>query len=232
MRLSVIIPALNEAANINGALASAMSAPDVEVIVADGGSIDGTPEMAETAGARVITSAPGRARQMNKGAAAATGDTLLFLHADTHLPDGYQSRIEETLSRPGVIAGAFRLKIGSPRRCLRLIERLANFRSERMGLPYGDQGIFLRKSVFDEAGGFPEQPIMEDYELMRRLKRRGRVALANAAAVTSARRWERLGVIKTTLINQLVIIGYLLGVKPERLKALYSGERRNKTPCL
>jgi len=221
MRLSVIIPAVDEAGNIGDVVGRAMSGPDVEVIVADGGSADGTPGAARASGAKVISTSPGRAHQMNAGAAEATGDVLLFLHADTRLPDGYKRHIEETLSGPGVVAGAFRLSIDSPGLALRIIERLANFRSRRMGLPYGDQGIFLRKRAFDEAGGFPELPIMEDYELMRRLKRRGRVALADAAAVTSARRWERLGVLRTTLINQLVIAGYILGVKPQRLKALY-----------
>jgi len=221
MRLSVIIPAVDEAGNIGDVVGRAMSGPDVEVIVADGGSADGTPGAARASGAKVISTSPGRAHQMNAGAAEATGDVLLFLHADTRLPDGYKRHIEETLSGPGVVAGAFRLSIDSPGLALRIIERLANFRSRRMGLPYGDQGIFLRKRAFDEAGGFPELPIMEDYELMRRFKRRGRVALADAAAVTSARRWERLGVLRTTLINQLVIAGYILGVKPQRLKALY-----------
>lgn len=221
MRLSVIIPALNEAGNIGETIARVLREPGVEVIVVDGGSKDKTAAEATAAGARVITSPPGRALQMNAGAHAASGDTLLFLHADTRLPGDYPMHIEETLSLSSVVAGAFRLRIDSGLKRLRLIEALANFRSQWMGMPYGDQGIFLRKTMFDEVGGVPDMPIMEDYELMRRLKKTGRIAVANACATTSGRRWERLGVLRTTVVNQLVIIGYHMGVPPERLKGWY-----------
>ncbi len=221
MRLSVIIPALNEAGNVGNTVARLLHEPGVEVIVVDGGSADDTAEEAVAAGAKVIASQPGRAVQMNAGANFADGDTLLFLHADTVPPDDYLMHIEQTLSKPGVVAGAFLLRVDSDLPGIRVIERLANFRAQRMGLPYGDQGIFLRKSTLDDVGGVPIMPIMEDYELMRRLKRRGRIAIADAFAVTSGRRWERLGVLRTTVINQLVIIGYHLGMPPERLKGWY-----------
>lgn len=221
MRLSVIIPAINEAGDIGRTVTAARGAPDVEVILADGGSTDDTREEAGKAGAVVVDSEPGRAAQMNAGASAASGDTLLFLHADTILPVGYHTHIDATLSRPGLVAGAFRLAIDSPSGLLRIIEWLANFRSAAFGMPYGDQGIFMRADVFARAGGYPELPIMEDFELMRRLGRIGRIGLADAAAVTSARRWDNMGVFRATLVNQLVIAGYMLGIGPERLRTLY-----------
>lgn len=225
MTLTVIIPAKNEAAHISDTVWLAMREAGVEVVVVDGGSADGTPELARAAGAITISSPPGRAIQMNAGASAASGDTLLFLHADTALPPGYHSHIEDTLAIPGVVAGAFTLRVDSPENGIRIVEWLANFRSRVMRMPYGDQGIFMRAEVFRDAGGFPEIPIMEDYELMRRLNRRGRVVTADASVVTSARRWERLGVLRTTVINQLVIIGYHMGVSPEKLKRLYKREQ-------
>ncbi|HEX9861261.1 MAG TPA: TIGR04283 family arsenosugar biosynthesis glycosyltransferase [Nitrospirota bacterium] len=222
MLLSVIIPALDEAGRIADTIWHAMRAPDVEVIVVDGGSADGTAEIARAAGAEVIVTPPGRASQMNAGASAAAGETLLFLHADTRLPEDYHAHIERALATPGVVAGAFRLRVDTPGNSMRIVEWLANFRSESMRMPYGDQGIFVRAELFRNAGGFPLTPIMEDYELMRQLRRRGRIAIADAEVVTSARRWERMGVLRTTLINQLVIIGYHLGVPPEKLKRLYN----------
>ena len=223
MRISVVIPALNESEYIEGALRSA-SAPGVEIIVADGGSVDGTAEAARALGAKVVVIPPGRAAQMNAGAAAATGDALVFLHADTRLPENYGELIREALSSPGVVAGAFTLSIDSDKRCLRVIERLAGFRTRRLGMPYGDQGIFVSADAFRSVGGFPDIPIMEDYEFVRRLQRRGRLACLDACAVTSARRWERLGALRVTLVNQFIIAGYALGISPARLARWYRGE--------
>lgn len=223
MSISVILPVLNEAALIGAALQRIPRTEDMEVIVVDGGSADGTVSLAEAAGARVIRAGSGRARQMNAGAAVARGEILLFLHADTRLPAGFAGQVRQTLSRPGVVAGAFRLRIHSPRWSLRLIEALANFRSHRLQMPYGDQALFLRRHHFRAATGFANLPIMEDFEFVRRLRRRGRIALAPAAAVTSARRWERLGVLRTTLINQAMILAFLLGVAPARLARWYRG---------
>ncbi len=223
-RISIIIPALDEAANIEAAIASAQAAPGVEIIVADGGSSDGTPGLAAAHGAKVITSPAGRARQMNAGAEAATGDILLFLHADTRLPHGYDAHVREALALPRAIAGAFAFRVDARLRRLRLIEWLANFRSRRLHMPYGDQGIFLRAETFHELGGFPDQPIMEDFELMRRLKRRGRIVNVPEPAVTSARRWLRIGTFRTTMINQVAIVAYWLGVSPARIARWYHRE--------
>jgi rSAM/selenodomain-associated transferase 2 len=221
--ISVIIPTLNEAANLAATLEVLRGVAGVEVVVADGGSRDETVALAEAAGVRLIFSPPGRARQQNAGAAVATGEVLLFLHADTVLPAGFTAAVRSCLARPGVAAGAFRLGIAGEGWGLRLVERLANWRSQRLQLPYGDQGLFLRRRTFVEVGGFPEQEIMEDFELIRRLRKMGRVALLGLAVRTSGRRWRKLGVARTTLLNQLIICGYFLGIAPARLAGWYRG---------
>lgn len=222
--ISVIIPAWNEAALIGSALENIpANGTDVEVIVVDGGSHDATVEIATRLGARVIRTDAGRARQMNAGAAAAKHEILLFLHADTRLPRGFPAMVREALQRPGVIAGAFRLRVDSGRRAMRLVERLANFRSRYLQTPYGDQALFVLACRFREMGGFADLPIMEDFELVRRLRRLGRIHVVAAAAMTSARRWERLGVLRTTLINQVVLFAYMLGVSPARIARWYRG---------
>jgi len=226
VRIAVVIPALNEADAIAGALDSVEGAYNVDVIVADGGSTDGTADVARARGAAVIACERGRARQMNAGAesvvAEDAGDILLFLHADTRLPLGFAHHVRRTLAQPDTTAGAFELAIDAPGCALRVIERVANWRSRRQS-PYGDQAVFLRAEVFREVGGFPDLPILEDYELVRRLRRRGHVRIAPADALTSARRWLRLGVIRTTLINWAVVVAYRLGVNSGRLARWYQG---------
>ncbi len=219
--ISVIIPALNEAAVLGETLRRIPWVEDIEVIMVDGGSCDSTVRVAEAFGARVIQTADGRAHQMNSGAAVARGEILLFLHADTRLPADFGRLVRETLRRPGVVAGAFRLRLDSPRWSLRVVEALANFRSNWLKMPYGDQALFLRARHFRTAVGFSKLPIMEDFEFVHRLGRWGRIAIAPAAVVTSARRWEQLGVLRTTLINQIIILAYLLGIAPARLARWY-----------
>ena len=157
----------------------------------------------------------------NKGAEAAQGDILLFLHSDTKLPAGFTGQVREALNQPGISAGAFKLAIDGKSFGLRIIEWLANFRSKILQMPYGDQGFFVTKDMFFSVGAFPLQPIMEDFELVRRLKKRGEIAIIPLCATTSARRWKKLGILKTTAINQAIIIGYLLGVSPEKLANWY-----------
>ena len=181
--------------------------------------------MAESHGAKVILSPAGRARQMNAGASAASGDVLLFLHADTCLPDGFDRHVHHVLAQPGVAAGAFELRIDDSRPHVRIIERIANLRSRRFQMPYGDQAIFLKAELFRDVGGFSDIPILEDVDLIRRVRRRGRIALAPAAASTSARRWKNIGVWKTTLINQWVMAAYFLGVSPARIAHWYGRDR-------
>ena len=218
---SIIIPTHNEAENIAKLLPELLATPETEVIVVDGNSSDATVETAKTLGAKVLTAPPGKASQMNAGAEAARGEILLFLHGDTRLAPGFSDQVQETINRSGIAAGAFRLVIDGSGFGLRLVEWLANFRSKVLQMPYGDQGIFVRAEIFSAVGGFPDLPIMEDFELVRRLKRKGRIIILPLAAITSSRRWKKLGVLRTTAVNQAVIIGYLFGIDPHKLAAWY-----------
>jgi hypothetical protein len=226
-KISVIIPVLNEAAILPRTLAQFKDYPDLELIVVDGGSDDDTGAVAQGFEARLLTTAPGRAGQMNQGAKSATGDILLFLHADTLLPPRFPDLIRHTLAPEDVVAGAFDLQIDGQTPGLRWVERGVKWRSRWFQMPYGDQGLFLRPSVFWAVGGFPDLPIMEDFALVQRLQRQGRIALPDPAShpstcvLTSGRRWQKLGVFRTTLINQLVIAGYFLGIPPARLASWY-----------
>jgi uncharacterized protein len=218
--VSVIIPTLNEEAHIEKTLFYARS-PDAEVLVVDGGSKDRTVERAEKAGAAVIPGPRGRALQQNRGAAEAKGRVLLFLHADTALPKDYVAQVFETLMDRRVVLGAFRFKTDLEQPLMRGIEFTTNIRSRCLRLPYGDQALFVRKAGFEAAGGFPEIPIAEDLFFVRLVSKRGRIAIAPAHATTSARRWKERGVLRTTLINQLILAGLALGIPPKTLARLY-----------
>ena len=225
--ISIIIPVFNEAENIQSFLKQFENYSEIEIIIVDGGSTDKTKaKIVELAiGDRqtklVTNSQLGRANQMNYGAALATGEILLFLHADTILPDNYQQIVQNILKRKDVIVGAFQLSINSPKKSLRLVEKMVNLRSRFLSFPYGDQGFFLTKDNFNRLGGFADIPIMEDFNLIQKAKRYGKIAITDAAVITSPRRWQKLGVIKTTIINQLIIVGYYLKISPDKLKKLY-----------
>lgn len=225
-RISVIIPALNEATRIEATIQSAFAGQPHEMIVVDGGSADDTASVAQAAGARVIRNLPGRAAQMNAGAALASGEVLMFLHADTVLPEAWSGPVQRALQEPGVVGGAFRFQIAGSFPGKRLVEWMTNLRSHRLQLPYGDQAIFMRRAQFEELGGFANLPIMEDYEFIRRLRASGRIVILNEAVTTSGRRWEGIGLVRTTFINRLMLAGYHLGVHPQRLAALYRSQRR------
>ncbi|PSB01765.1 TIGR04283 family arsenosugar biosynthesis glycosyltransferase [Merismopedia glauca] len=219
--ISVIIPVLNEAKNIKNILILLLDNPQIEIIVVDGGSEDKTVEIVEEMGVKVVSAERGRAKQMNLGASVAQGDILLFLHADTQLPLGFEKLVIQALSQPQIVAGAFSLKIASKLWGIKLIEKMVNVRSQLFQLPYGDQAIFISQDWFQKVGGFPDLPIMEDFELIVRLKKLGKIAIVSTPVITSARRWEKLGVWKTTLINQQIIMAYFLGISPQKIALWY-----------
>jgi rSAM/selenodomain-associated transferase 2 len=197
----------------------------IEIIVVDGGSRDQTVDLAGSMGVRVLTSAPSKALQMNTGAAQASGDVLLFLHADTRLPQDFENRILAALARPDISGGAFSLGINSDASGLRFIERAANWRSKFLQMPYGDQALFVTRKRFHEIGGYPEYPIMEDFEFVRKLKKKGKIAILPESVQTSPRRWLKVGILRTWLLNQLIVAAYYLGISPQRLSRWYN---RNK----
>ncbi len=158
---------------------------------------------------------------MNHGAGKARGRFLVFLHADTRLPEGYVAEIEAILTRPDVTAGAFRFQIDGSGWGFRLIEIGTNLRASLLSAPYGDQGLFLRASTLRRMGGYREIPIMEDLELVRRLARSGKVVISGLTASTSGRRWKRLGLVRTTLLNWAIVLAYWCGVSPNRLAEWY-----------
>ncbi len=222
-RLSVIIPTLNEELNLAATLESVgMTSGDLEVIVVDAGSTDQTLAIAQQYSCKVFVGNVGRANQMNAGAAIATGEHLLFLHADTRLPEGYRREIQRVLDTH-VACGAFPLKIDARGIALRLIESGVAFRSRYLQMPYGDQALFFRSVDFYEQSGFKQMMIMEDYELMVRTRKAGSIGLASHPVITSARRWKKRGILRTTLVNQLCVIAYRFGFSDKTIARLYRG---------
>jgi rSAM/selenodomain-associated transferase 2 len=221
--ISVIIPALNEQTYIRTCIEAVMRDDDTcEVIVADGGSTDRTVEVAESLqGVKVIRTARGRGLQMNAGASFAAGETLLFLHADTILQRGWSPAIEMALQDKAVAGGAFTFAVDSPIRKYRAVEQWVKFRCFLLKLPYGDQGIFVRKDVFRRVNGYKDIPIMEDVDFIERLKDQGRIAVLDTMAFTSERRWRDKGLLCTAAINQLTMLLYRLGVSPHTLAKIY-----------
>jgi len=220
MRVSVIIPALNEAAGIARTLQSVRADGPHEMIVVDGGSTDATREQA--ASADLVLSGPrGRAVQMNLGAAHATGDALLFLHADCEPETGWLTALRRTLSRRGVIAGCFQMRVAERGPLYRLIDACATARVRLTGIVYGDQGLFLRRETFDGLGGFPTLRLMEDVYLSLRLRRLGRVAVAPAQLLVAPRRWQRQGLLRQSLRNWTLTALAAAGVHPDRLASFY-----------
>jgi rSAM/selenodomain-associated transferase 2 len=221
-RLTIVIPVLNEAAIIAGALQALaqLRTRGAEVIVADGGSSDGTAELALPLADRVITAPQGRGAPMNAGAALGTGDMLLFLHADTTLPENADRLIAAALTqRPW---GRFDIRIAGRHPLLVVIARMINWRSRLTGVATGDQAIFATREAFLAVGGFPDQPLMEDIAISRRLKRLCRPCCIAAPVVTSGRRWEQNGVIRTILLMWCLRLSYYFGVEPALLARHYS----------
>jgi len=234
--ISVIIPCYNEAGSVAATLASIGSDKNVEVIVSDGGSGDETVKICQRFNTRLISGGRSRAECMNAGAAQATGQILLFLHADSELPADWAQEVRASMGRPETLLGCFEFRPVSVALqnsiALRLVTRLTNLRSRYLNLPYGDQGLFLRRGVFRAYGGFPSLPFMEDFELVDRIRRSGgagAVHTLRSEMRTSARRWEQQGVLRNSLVNQVIILGRQLGVPHSRLVGWYYGLTRRKT---
>lgn len=219
MRISVIIPALNEAGSIGRAIGSACGA--CEIIVADGGSADATAMTAEGLGAKVVVCPSGRGGQMDSAAKTATGDVLLFLHADTRLPEGWQRPVEQAFNDAGTVGGAFRFSVDRAGLRFRLLEKAVNLRARATGLIYGDQAIFARRDVFFSTGGFRRLPLMEDVDCVRRLRAKGKIVLLDQKVATSGRRWERRGITVNFLRNSALVALYYSGVSSDKLCSLY-----------
>ncbi len=217
--ISVIIPTLNEGQYVLSAIRSAKQPPrKCEIVVVDGGSTDDTVTVAR-AHALVIKSLRGRAVQMNAGARHSTGDVLLFLHADSCLPPHALANLAQVMADPQIVGGTFMLRFDHPKWLLRCIAFFSGFKFRYFH--YGDQGIFVRRDIFEQLGGFQEMPIMEDLDFLRRLRRRGRVALIKLPITTSARRFLENGILRHQLHTMVLVILYLLGTKPQALSRLY-----------
>jgi rSAM/selenodomain-associated transferase 2 len=224
MRISIIVPALNEEGCIAATIASLREQRPHEIIVVDGGSTDDT--IARATGADVILAGPlGRAAQMNYGAAHATGDVLLFLHADCQLEAGALDVVRRALAHPRTIAGCFRMQVRATGWLYRSIDVCATARVRLTGIVYGDQGLFLRRETFQAAGGYPKVRLMEDVLLSLRLKRMGRIEVAPRRIFVSARRWHRQGIIRQTLRNWTLTALAAAGVHPDRLEQFYPAVR-------
>lgn len=221
MKLSVIIPTLNEAENIRRTLERAMELAPFEVIVVDGGSTDGTDQIASQQNCTVVSSPRGRAMQQNVGVQHATGDILLFLHADCWLDPDATRQMEFVMNSPDLPGGVFCQQIDAAGLMYRLLEAGNAFRVCCTRLAFGDQGIFLRHRVFEELGGFPETRLMEDVLLMRKLRDWGRLALLPGPLHVDARRWQKHGPIRQTARNWLLLLAEQLGVSPDRLAEFY-----------
>jgi rSAM/selenodomain-associated transferase 2 len=225
MRISVIIPILNEENTIAATLVALQELKPDELILVDGGSTDKTREVCRQFGAEPFSSPRGRARQMNFGAARATGDVLVFLHADTRLPPSALDDIRSALKEPQVVGGRFDLQLDDARPMLRLVGFMISLRSRISKVGTGDQAIFVRRKIFTELDGYPDVPLMEDVALSRALKREGAIACLRSRVITSARRWERHGVWSTIFKMWLLKSLYLAGISPVRLKRYYGDTR-------
>lgn len=220
--MTVIIPTLDEEGRVGDAIDSAFAAGAAEVIVADGGSRDATVAIARQHGGRIIEGESMRSKQMNRAAVAANHDALVFLHADTWLPRGACGLVLETLAN-GAVFGGFRFRFTEPALRLRLAAALINLRTRLTRCPWGDQAQFVSRAAFLESGGFLEIPIMEDYEIAIRMKRRGPTVVLPQRVTTSGRRFLTRGLLRTTFTNWRIIAGWRMGADPENLARIYRG---------
>ena len=231
MTISVIIPTLNEERTIMATLTHTAALGFDELIVVDGGSLDQTPALVESyrrrtqspaqSPVRLVTAPSGRASQMNEGAKASGSETLLFLHADTQLPDDAKTMIETTLANQGMVGGRFDVRFDHPSRWGTIISKMMNWRSRLSGIATGDQALFVHRHIFEQLGGFADMPLMEDIDFSRRLKRKGATAALTATVTTSFRRWEQQGPLRTILLMWTLRFLYWIGVPSHRLGRWY-----------
>lgn len=225
-KISVVVPVLNEEKSLGPTLSQLNIGESEELIIVDGGSRDNTLSIASRFTDKVFSTHKGRGHQMNFGAKKAKGDILLFLHADTILPKGGFDIIREVLKDNSISAGAFTLGIDHASRSFRIIEWGANLRSSVTKVPYGDQGLFLKRALFEEAGGFADIPLMEDIEISKRLKKKGKIIFVKTPVTVSPRRWLKEGLVYTTLRDWMIAILFsLFRVSPERLAQYYRDVR-------
>lgn len=225
MRISVILPVLNEEKTVGSTLQALKRLEPDEIMAVDGGSTDRTREICESLAVSVISSCCGRARQMNQGARQATGDVLLFLHADTRLPPSALIDVRAALQDPKILGGRFDVKLDDDGWMFRVIGTMISFRSRLSRVCTGDQAIFVRRDVFNQLGGYPDVPLLEDVAFSQALKRRGAVACLRSQVMTSARRWELEGVWRTIFKMWALRALFLLGISPLRLKRYYDDAR-------
>lgn len=228
-RISIIIPALNESSSIRATLnpLQTLRKKGHEIILVDGGSSDDTMKLSRPLVDLLLSSQPGRARQMNAGARKARGPILLFLHADTQLPADTDKLIVSGLAEEQRHWGRFDVRLSGRRIPLRLVEKLMNLRSRLTGIATGDQAIFVRRELFETLRGFPDIPLMEDIAMCRRLKKTGPPLCLRQSVVTSSRRWEKQGILRTILLMWSLRMAYFLGVSPEHLARRYG----YRIPC-
>jgi rSAM/selenodomain-associated transferase 2 len=222
MKVSIVVPTLNEAVELPETLRRMRALPELhEIIVADGGSTDATVGLALAAGANLVRTAPGRGHQLRMGAEAATGDVIVFLHADTWPPADLDEALRKALADPRVVGGGFWKVFRHPTALMRGSRLKCWFRLKLGGLVLGDQGIFVRRAVLERVGGVPDMPLMEEFELCKRLRREGRLVLAPATLVTSERRFRKLGVLRTYARMWRVSLGYYAGQPLDKLRRIY-----------
>ena len=220
--ISVIVPALNEAAQIADTLWSVTLGPDDALIVVDGGSTDETMAIARRYTSQVVSSPSGRSRQMNCGAELARGDVLLFLHADTRLPAKGLEAVRDAVQLPQVVGGSFRLAFHPATTPLQIVAWGTNMRTRWGKMPYGDQALFVRRALFEKIGGYEDVPFLEDVKLVQTLRRHGEMVCLKSAVQTSGRRWLQRGLMRTTLCNNMIMMLYFCGVSPATLKRWYT----------
>ncbi len=221
MRFSIIIPTLNESSNLCYALEQLLDSieclSEVEIMISDGGSSDDTIQLATQYPVKLINAAKGRARQMNAGAQHSTGDWLVFLHADTRLPDNWMALIARTEST----WGRFDIRLSGSHWMLRIIEKAINLRSRKTSIATGDQALFFQRDFFNQLGGFPDIPLMEDIAMSSQARKISTPACIRQVAITSSRRWEQNGILRTILLMWMIRFAYWLGVKPDTLRRIY-----------